>query len=99
MFLKKLFCKHKQKTCVSNIYGDLRNDIDCCSVWKCERCGKIFLRDEIEPSCYIVNFKLTHIIEKIKSWETEKAKRDTACVEEQDNQLTHQHESKGDEVV
>lgn len=60
MFLKKLFCKHKNKICVSNIHGDLRNDMDCCSVWKCERCSKIFLKDELEPSCNIVNFKLPH---------------------------------------
>ena len=57
---KKLFCKHKKKTCITNIYGDIRNHTDCCSVWKCERCNKIFLSDELEPSCKVVNFTLTH---------------------------------------
>ena len=57
---KKLFCKHKKKTCITNIYGDVRNHMDCCSVWKCERCNKIFLSDELEPSCKVVNFTLTH---------------------------------------
>ena len=66
MCLKKLFCKHKKKICVSNIYGDLRNELDCCSVWKCERCGKIFLRDELEPSCSVANFKLCCSIENFK---------------------------------
>ena len=59
-FLRQVFCKHKKKVCVSNIHRDLINDIYCYSVWKCERCGKIFLKDELEPTCNVVNFKLTH---------------------------------------
>ena len=57
---KKLFCKHKKKTCITNIYGDVRNHMNCCSVWKGERCNKIFLSDKLEPSCKVVNFTLTH---------------------------------------
>ena len=85
--LKRLFCRHKNKTCVTNIHGDLRNDMDCCSVWECQRCGKIFLKDELEPSCYIVNFKLPHFIEKIIEEQEMK---------EKERQLTHQHEDKGE---
>lgn len=57
---KKLFCKHKEKFCVTNIHGDMINWIGCRSVWECKRCGKRFHSGKLEPSCSIVNFKLTH---------------------------------------
>ena len=57
---KKLFCRHEHKTCITNIYGDMINDLMCRSVWKCERCDKSFFSDKVEPSCEVVNFTLTH---------------------------------------
>lgn len=38
-FLKRLFCKHNFKW-HCNIYGDMINQYNARSVWKCELCGK-----------------------------------------------------------
>lgn len=53
---KRLFCKHNEKVCITNIYGDLINDWNCRSVWECKKCGKMFRSDELEESCDVVNF-------------------------------------------
>ena len=58
MFLKKLFCKHKNKKCITNIYGDLRNDFDCMSIWECENCGKLFLNSKLNRNCKVINFNI-----------------------------------------
>ena len=62
MFLKRLFCKHKEKFCVTNIHGDWIIYLGCRSVWECKRCGKRFFSGKLDPSCDVVNFekKLTH---------------------------------------
>lgn len=60
---KKLFCKHKEKFCVTNIHGDFINYLACRSVWECKECGKRFFSNKLEPSCDVVNFtikKLSH---------------------------------------
>ena len=56
MIFKK-FCSHKRIRCVTNLYGDIRNDFNCCSIWECEKCGKVFLSDNICEDCKVVNFK------------------------------------------
>lgn len=55
---KKLFCKHKRIHCVTNIYGDMRNDFNACSIWVCDKCGKNFLSDDLSQNCELVNFTL-----------------------------------------
>lgn len=55
---KRLFCKHKTMTCITNIYGDCINYYGCRSIWECKRCGKRFRSDKLEPSCEVINFKL-----------------------------------------
>ena len=61
-FFKKLFCKHKNQTCVTNLYGDLiyvystRKTI-ARSIWKCEDCNKEIIKSTLEFSCNISNFR------------------------------------------
>lgn len=57
-FLKRLFCKHKEKVCITNIYGAVILDYNCRSIWKCKNCGKMFKSDELEESCDVVNFDM-----------------------------------------
>lgn len=56
--IKRLFCKHKRIYCATNIHGDMRNDFDACSVWVCDKCGKIFLSDDLSQNCEFINFTL-----------------------------------------
>lgn len=56
--LKKIFCRHKEKVCVTNIYGDLINDYNARSIWECTRCKRLFRSYSLEPSCDIINFNL-----------------------------------------
>lgn len=56
MCFKKLFCRHKNQICITNIYGNLINHMNCRSVWQCERCGKYFYNNKLEPRCETINF-------------------------------------------
>ena len=58
MFFKRLFCKHKSKKCITNIYGDMINDLNCRSVWECEKCGKLFFSSELNQNCKVINFNI-----------------------------------------
>jgi len=40
MCIKRLFCKHDYEF-LENIYGDEINYLNCRSLWKCKKCGKI----------------------------------------------------------
>jgi hypothetical protein len=42
-WLKRLFCKHYKQTFIRNIYGDEINHLNARSVWKCDKCGKYIL--------------------------------------------------------
>lgn len=58
---KKLFCKHKNIRCLTNLYGDFINCHStaskiCRSVWLCKDCGKVIKKERLEPSCKTVNF-------------------------------------------
>ena len=54
---KRLFCKHKEKICVTNIYGDFINYLNCRSVWECKNCGKRFRSGQLNKDCEYVNFR------------------------------------------
>ena len=54
---KKLFCKHKDIICITNIYGNLINTMNCRSVWECKDCGKRFKSNSLCKNCNYVNFK------------------------------------------
>lgn len=56
--LKRLFCKHEEKFCVTNIHGDMINYLNCRSIWECKNCGKRFKKDELCEDCNYVNFRL-----------------------------------------
>ena len=56
-FFTRLFCKHKEKFCVTNIYGDWINSLNCRSVWECKKCGKRFRMSQLCSDCEYVNFK------------------------------------------
>ena len=55
---KRPLCKHEEQYCVTNIYGDMINSLDCRSVWECQKCGKRFRKDILDPNCTIVNFHI-----------------------------------------
>lgn len=54
---KRLFCKHKEKTCITNIHGDWINIYNCRSIWKCKKCKKLIKSNELVKDCKFVNFK------------------------------------------
>lgn len=60
-FLKRLFCRHKNKKCITNLYGDVVNMLSTDkhiyrSVWKCTNCGKCFYSEKLDPDCMIINW-------------------------------------------
>ena len=55
--LKRLFCKHEEKFCVTNIHGDMINRLNCRSIWECKKCGKRFKSNELCKDCNYVNFR------------------------------------------
>lgn len=57
---KRFFCKHNEKVCITNIFGDLINDYNCRSIWKCKKCGKKFKSNKLDYNCKIVNFVMTN---------------------------------------
>ena len=56
-FFKRLFCKHEEKFCVTNIHGDMINHLNCRSIWECKKCGKRFKSNKLDTDCKYVNFK------------------------------------------
>ncbi len=56
-FIKRLFCKHEEKFCVTNIHGDMINHLNCRSIWECKKCGKRFKNNKLDIDCKYVNFK------------------------------------------
>jgi ribosomal protein L37AE/L43A len=56
-FFKRLFCKHEEKFCVTNIHGDMINHLNCRSIWECKKCGKQFKSNKLDTDCKYVNFK------------------------------------------
>ena len=56
-FFKRLFCKHEEKFCVTNIHGDMINHLNCRSVWECKKCSKRFKSNKLDTDCKYVNFK------------------------------------------
>lgn len=59
--LRQLFCLHKHKECITNIYGDMVNLLSTKhkiyrSVWKCKDCGKIFYESSLCNSCKVSNW-------------------------------------------
>ena len=62
--LKQLFCKHENKTCLTNCYGDY---IDIASgykfptirsIWKCKDCGKIIKSQYLVKDCSVINWAI-----------------------------------------
>ena len=56
--MKQLFCRHKNKICITNIYGDCINIFGCRSIWKCVKCNKRFRSDKLNEDCKIINFTI-----------------------------------------
>lgn len=69
---RKLFCKHKRIHCITNLFGDMRNDFNCCSVWACDKCGKMFLSDDFSQNCDLINFTIKYSPIKFKIKENKK---------------------------
>lgn len=44
---KMIFCRHKTEEFIRNIYGDEVNRMGGRSLWKCKRCGKYIVKDEL----------------------------------------------------
>lgn len=55
-FLKRLRCKHVNKKCLTNIYGDIINDFNCRSIYVCKDCGKYIPSNKLDKNCKIINF-------------------------------------------
>ena len=62
---KRLFCKHKNKKCLSNFHGDYIDIVSPLfsnkiyrSAWQCQDCGKIIYSTSLEPACKIVNWEI-----------------------------------------
>lgn len=45
--LKKLFCKHEELEFIENVHGDMINHLNCRSIWKCCKCGKIIFKKDL----------------------------------------------------
>lgn len=62
--IKRFKCKHLNKECLSNFYGDFINVISTNpkkiyrSAWVCKDCGKVIYSEYLEPSCTITNYNL-----------------------------------------
>lgn len=54
---KSWFCKHKEKVTLTNIYGDMINQVNCRCIKRCTKCGKRFFVNELDGKCKIVNFR------------------------------------------
>lgn len=66
MLFRRLFCKHHNQKCITNIYGDLINDYDCRSIWKCLNCGQLIKSDELCKDCKTINFTMKTIFDEKK---------------------------------
>lgn len=55
--IKKLFCVHSEKECITNLHGDYINHYNCRSIYRCNKCGKQFKSMQLNSSCEYVNFK------------------------------------------
>jgi len=60
--IKRLFCRHTDKICISNIYGDFINIMSSPkkitrSIWKCNSCGKYLYESKLDPTCKRINGK------------------------------------------
>ncbi len=61
--IKRLRCKHTNKECMSNFYGDYINIVSyhnkiIRSVWRCKNCGKIIYSEYLDKDCNVVNWNL-----------------------------------------
>ena len=73
---KRLFCKHQNKTCLTNFHGDVIHWVSygnkiIRSAWTCKDCGKIIYSEYLEPSCNVINWNLTwdeegHLVDRRK---------------------------------
>lgn len=61
---RRLFCRHKRISCISNFYGDAINDMNCRSLWECDRCKKLFMSDNLCSDCKYINFHPKETFEK-----------------------------------
>ena len=53
--IQKIFCKHENKRCLTNIYGDYINHVSSGrriyrSIWGCPDCGRILISEEIRDN-------------------------------------------------
>lgn len=40
-------CKNHSFVWMTNVYGDAINHLNCRSIWKCEKCGKLDYRKHL----------------------------------------------------
>ena len=55
--IKQLFCKHSDKECITNLYGDYIHYYNCRSIHRCKHCGKEIKGKQLNKGCKIINFK------------------------------------------
>lgn len=62
-FIKRLLCKNHEYETVTNIGGDMINQLSTFkhtvrSIKRCKHCGKTIRSTELDPDCDVVNFTM-----------------------------------------
>ena len=62
MRIKSIFCKHKEKECLTNFNGEYINIVSTFfktyrSAYQCKCCGKIIFDTELNLDCKTINWR------------------------------------------
>lgn len=60
--IQRIFCKHENKRCLTNIHGDYINHVSSGrriyrSIWGCPDCGRIIMSEYLDDNCEYVNWQ------------------------------------------
>ena len=62
-FIQRIFCKHENKRCLTNVAGDYIFYVSTNSrhvyrsIWGCPDCGKIIMSEYLDDNCEFVNWE------------------------------------------